>query len=550
MVGMSNVSGAGNAHTVGKTLRAWAATQPDAPALLTAGRPTLSYRMLAKRIDEIRSRLNFLGLGRGDRIAVVLPTGDNLVVALLGVMDAATAAPLPPTCSEAEYHRLFEDLRIRALLTTVDPTSPARLAAEQQDILVIEIIPEPGEPAGGFEMYGTRTNGAELPGRSKPSDIAVLFRTAGTMAEAKTVPVSQLCLTSRAIRKADVLGIDESDRSLAFAPLYHAQGLSVAVLAPLSVGGSVVILPGFTPWGFYDAVSAFRPTWYTAVPPIQRTIVRNLPNGLTYFGELRFVHFGAAHAAPAIRLAVERTFGVPAIETYDTIEAGTIAAEPMEPIARRSGTLGKIVAPDLAAVIDEHGTILAPGRVGEIAVRGPTVFAGYEGRSKPGKFQLLNGWFRTGDLGSIDADGFLTLKGRREDIVERAGLRLALSDIDTAFEQHPAVAEAIGFTLPGPEGAEEVAAAVVLEDGASVSALALRRFVRPRLTEIDAPRRIEFVSEIPVTPHGKPIRNGLGLMLGLVDLDTIANDPVGLMRRPDLAEVAATLNRALRPSES
>ena len=547
---MGNVSGVGTAHTVGKTLRAWAATQPDAPALMTAGRPTLSYRMLAKRIDEIRSRLNFLGLGRGDRVAIVLPTGDNLVVALLGVMDAATAAPLPPTCSRAEYHHLFEDLRIGALLTTVDPTAPARLAAEERNIPVVEIIPEPGEPAGGFEMYGTRSADAERPGRSKPGDTAVLLRTAGTMAEAKTVPVSQFCLIGRAVRKADALGIDASDRSLAFAPLYHAQGLSTAMLASLSVGGSVVILPGFTPWGFFDALSAFRPTWYTAVPPIQRTIIRNLPPGRPDFGELRFIHFGAAHAAPAIRLAVERTFGVPAIETYDTIETGTIAAEPIEPIARRSGTLGRIVAPDLVAVIDENGTIVAPGRVGEIVVRGPTVFAGYEGSSRPLKAGSDDGWFRTGDLGSIDSDGFLTLQGRREDIVERGSARVALSDIDIAFEQHPAVAEAIGFILPGPEGGEEVAAAVVLEEGASVSALALRRFVRPRLSEIDAPHRIEFVTEIPVTSHGKPIRNGLGLMLGLIDLDTAANDPGGLRRAPDLAEVAATLNRVLRPSGS
>jgi acyl-CoA synthetase (AMP-forming)/AMP-acid ligase II len=179
-------------------------------------------------------------------------------------------------------------------------------------------------------------------------------------------------------------------------------------------------------------------------------------------------------------------------------------------------------------------------------VRGPTVFKGYDRPAGDPDAGFVNGWFRTGDLGSIDSDGFLTLIGRMEDMVDQGTARIALSQIDIAFEQHPAVAEAVGFTLPAPDGGQEVAVAVVLEDGASVNALALRRFMRPRLSEIDAPRRIEFDREIPFTLHGKPIRNELGLMLGLVDMDTIINDPIGSHRMPALAEVAATLNRALR----
>jgi len=479
----------------------------QAPAIQVLGREPLTYAGLARAAGAVGEGMAALGLGRGDRVGIALPTNANTAVALLGVASHATAAPLNPAYRRSEFEFYLSDLGAKALLVPVGELPEARAAAEAQGVMVVDVVPHPQGAIGQFRLAATTSAAERSPELAQPDDIALVLHTSGTTARPKIVPLTHtaLCLTGSNI--AHALALTRSDRCLNVMPLFHVHGILNALLSSLIAGGTTLSMPGFDPRGFWHWLEQLRPTWYSAVPTIHQTILMHRPQPSASqpppgAASLRFVRSSSAPLAPAVAIELEALFDAPVIESYGMSEVDQIATNPLPPQRRKLGSVGLPGGPEVV-VMDTHGTILPSGQVGEVAVRGENVLKRYEASDAINSASFEHGYFHTGDLGYFDEDGYLYLVGRLKEIINRGGEKIAPREIDDTLLGHPAVAEAAAFAVAHPQLGEDVSAAVVLRQGTQASPLELREFVSRHLADFKVPRTIHFVDALPKGPTGK-----------------------------------------------
>jgi acyl-CoA synthetase (AMP-forming)/AMP-acid ligase II len=299
-------------------------------------------------------------------------------------------------------------------------------------------------------------------------------------------------------------------------PLFHIHGLIAGLSAPLSRGGSVYCTPGFNALKFFAEMDEARPTWYTAVPTMHQAILTRAPRNKEIIARhpLRFVRSSSSSMPPTVITELEAVFKCPVIEAYGMTEAThQMASNPLRAV-RKPGSVGLAAGPEVA-IMDGAGRLLDKGETGEVVIRGPSVTLGYENNPKANAAAFTDGWFRTGDQGIIDADGYLSLTGRLKEIINRGGEKISPREIDEALMNHPAVLQAVAFAVPHPMLGEEVGAAVVLREGSSATEQELGAFLSERLAAFKTPRKILFLAEIPKGATGKLQRIGLAAKLGL-----------------------------------
>ena len=485
--------------TVQGALTEWAERDSRAPAILAPGRPALTIGALTDELESMRSVLAARDLGRGDRVAVLARHGPWAAVAILGVSCSATCVPLDPALPEAECAEALIAAGVRALLVPAGSDLPALQAARRLGTPVIE-HPERTVPPAHDLRRADRRHGR---GGATADDVALLLRTSGSTARAKLVPSTHRELLARAAKSGRLLGIGEDDRCLNPMPLCYANGSYSGLILPLVAGGSVICPPDADADAFLESLKALRPTWYTAGATHQRAIlgwIRRRPDMIDGHS-LRFVRSGAAALPPVVMRELEELLGIPVVEAYGASETGVIAANP--PYGRRkAGTVGFSLTDDVA-VVDERGRGLAPGDAGEVVVRGPTVFAGYESDDGLTRESFHGEWFRTGDLGSLDPDGYLTLLGRASDVINRGGEKVSPAEVESVLLEHPAVVEAVAFAIPHRTLGQDVGAAVVLAGHDPTGEAELRGWVRERLVRHKVPRRVAIATEFPRSPSGK-----------------------------------------------
>jgi acyl-CoA synthetase (AMP-forming)/AMP-acid ligase II/acyl carrier protein len=494
---------------------------PNAAAILAPDRPALSYGALHQQISYVGGALRAMGLARHDRVAVVLPNGPELAVAALGVAASATCLPMNPAFAAEELDKYFTDLRPRALITQVD--SPARRVALSHDIRVIELSPTGDMRAGLFTLtndHVTLTSGyGSTPSRETvgPSDVALLMTTSGTTSRPKIVPSTHLNICTAACSWRAALALTETDRCLNVMPLFHGHGLIGTVLASLAAGASVICTPGCDTNRFFGWLAAFRPTWYSAVPTMHQAILAEARRQRQPPGEhrLRLVRSGSARMPAHVLAELEQTFATCVIEFCGITEtaASPVACNPLPPRLRKVGSIGVPVEMDVA-IMGEGGALLPRGQAGEVIVRGASVMSGYDADPAATKAAFAGNWFKTGDLGFFDDDGYLFLAGRIKEIINRGGEKIAPTQVDEVLLEHPAVAEAATFAVPHPTLGEDVAAAVVLRARAKATAQQIRQYAKARLVAFKVPRHVLFVEQIPKGPTGKVQRIELAAKLG------------------------------------
>ncbi|WP_114376003.1 acyl--CoA ligase [Elioraea thermophila] len=491
-----------------------AARDPASVALRAPGRAPLTSAALVDLAERTRARLNALGIGRGDRVAIVLPNGPEMAAAFLAVATVATTAPLNPAYREDEFAFYLEDLRAKALIVLKGAETAARAAAARLDVPVLELVP--GEAAGDFTLEGGSPGSAANPGPAGTDDVALVLHTSGTTARPKIVPLTQANLCASANHIATTLALSPADACLNIMPLFHIHGLVAAVLASMHGGGAVICTGGFDALRFFRQLDEERPSWITAVPTMYQAILARADrNGeVIARAKLRFLRSSSASLPAPVMLKLEETFSCPLVESYGMTEASHQMAS--NPLAgpRKPGSVGLPAGPEIA-IMDEAGNLLPQGATGEVVIRGPNVTKGYENNPEANAKAFTNGWFRTGDQGAFDADGYLTLTGRLKELINRGGEKVSPLEVDNVLSAHPAVAQALTFAAPHPKLGEEVAAAVVLRDGMEVSEQGLRDFAARSLADFKVPRRIVFVPEIPKGATGKLQRIGLAEKLGV-----------------------------------
>ena len=488
-------------------------------AVVAPDRSALAYGELARLIGSTRDRLRALGIGRNDRVAIVLSNGPEAATSFLATAGAATTAPLNPGYRQDEFSFYLQDLRAKAVLVAADEAGPIVAAAKQAGTTVLRAMVSPDQPAGHFIVDGPAVGPASSDAMAESDDIALILHTSGTTSRPKIVPLSHANLAASARHISATLSLTASDRVLNIMPLFHIHGLIAAVSSSLFAGASIFATPGFNALKFFGWLSEAHATWVTAVPTMYQAILsRAGRNAETIAGHpLRLLRSSSASLPPQVMQALEETFGCPVIESYGMTEAThQMISNPLPPAPRKPGTVGIAAGPEVA-IFDESGGRASAGRVGEICIRGPNVTAGYENNPGANAAGFFDDWFRTGDQGMLDASGYLTITGRLKELINRGGEKIAPREVDEVLMDHPAVAQAVTFAVPHEKLGEEVAAAVVLrsEVEPSPDERALRDFVSARLADFKVPRTVMFVDEIPKGPTGKLQRIGLAKVLGL-----------------------------------
>jgi acyl-CoA synthetase (AMP-forming)/AMP-acid ligase II len=492
----------------------------DAVALSAPGRPPLTHGALRALVTHTLAALNGLGIGRNDRVAIVLANGPEMAACYMACASGVTSAPLNPAYRTDEFEFYLSDLNAKALIVEHDSTSPAIEVAHKLGVRILDLRVADGAPAGAFTLTprdgqgGTRS---AHPGYAQPEDVSMVLHTSGTTSRPKIVPLSQRNLAASAQHIARTLQFVAADCGLNIMPLFHIHGLIAGVLSPLAAGSQVFCTPGFNALSFFGWMDQARPTWYTAVPTMHQAILSRAPKNVDVIARhpLRFIRSSSSSMPPQVIHELEEVFKAPLIESYGMTEAAhQMASNALPPGLRKPGTVGVAAGPEIAIMADD-GTLLPRGETGEIVIRGPNVTAGYENNPKANAEGFRDGWFRTGDQGVMDADGYLSITGRLKEIINRGGEKVSPREVDEILMDHPAVAQAVCFGMPHPRLGEEVAAVVVLREGRSASERDLQAFVAGRAADFKVPKKILFMAEIPQGATGKLQRIGLALKLGL-----------------------------------
>lgn len=486
--------------------------EPDAPALLAPGREAMTFRTLRENVCALAERLAALGLGRGDRIAVVMENGPEMVLSLLAAATCGTAVPLTPKYKAEEFAFYFRDGNVRGLIAAPGTVPDAHVAAPPGTVVVHAVTDRSGglrfDPAG---PAGPRRS-LETPG---PDDVAIVLHTSGTTRKPKCVPIRHRNLAASAANVGLTYSLSPDDLSLCVMPLFHIHGIVASLLATLSAGGSVACPPGFDALRFWGWVRTFRPTWYSAVPTMHQMLLARADRyaDIIRGAPFRFIRSCSSPLPPTVLDRMEEVFGVPVTEAYGMTETThQMTSNPLPPGVRMPGKVGYGVGVQVA-VMDEAGEIKPPGTPGEVVVRGLNVVDGYENNEDANSAAFVRGWLRTGDHGVMDPDGCLAITGRLSERINRGGEKFSPLEIDNVLVRHPAVAEAVAFAVPHRTLGEDVHAAVVLR--APATEKALLRHCAGLLADFKVPRRIHVVESLPYGRTGKPLRIAMARLLAV-----------------------------------
>lgn len=458
----------------------------------------VSYGALKRQVQAVADALAAAGIGRRDRIGIALPNGVPNIVTFLGASTAGIAAPLNPAYKEDEFRFYLDDTQARVLLLPPEGIDEARRAAGT----TVPILTVDMDAAGTVALSGAPAQRPVTP--ASPSDTALILHTSGSTGRPKRVPLTHANLSISARNVARSYALSETDVSMCVMPLFHVHGLVASTLATLATGGTVVVPQKFNPLSFWRIAEEHGATWYSAVPTIhQLLLARSDKNGPKPAGaeKLRFIRSCSASLPPQVMHDLEAVFGAPVLEAYGMTEAAhQMSSNPLPPAARLPGSVGPGTDVRIS-IVDEQLRHLPAGERGEVVIQGPNVVSGYDNNPEANATSFTDGWFRTGDQGFLDANGYLTLTGRLKEMINRGGEKISPREIDEVLLTHPAVAEAVCFGTPHRTWGEEVAAAVVVRE--SMTEQALLAYCKERLAEFKRPKQIHIVDAIPRTATGK-----------------------------------------------
>jgi acyl-CoA synthetase (AMP-forming)/AMP-acid ligase II len=468
----------------------------------------VSYDSLRRQVLAAARAFAHAGVEPAERIAIALPNGPAVIVSFLAASIAGTAAPLNPAYRYDEFSFYLDDTSARLLIAPAEGAGEARRAATEKGI---PILTAETNASGEVSFHETPAGGAVR--TPAPEDVALILHTSGSTGRPKRVPLKHINLALSARNIVDTYQLSPNDVSLCLMPLFHVHGLVASTLSTLLSGGTVVVPARFNPLSFWRTVREEHVTWYSAVPTIHQLILARAASGGKPAGteSLRFIRSCSAPLPVETAEKLEALAGVPVLEAYGMTEAShQMASNPLPPRARKFGTVGVATGIQIATMTDT-GELLPPSGKGEVVLQGPSVIQAYENNPEANAKSFVHGWFRTGDEGILDDEGYLRLTGRIKELINRGGEKIAPREIDEVLLTHPAVSEAVCFGMPHPTWGEEVAAAVVLREPATEAELIA--YCRTRLAEFKCPKKLFLVKSIPRTATGKVQRLNLAAEL-------------------------------------
>jgi acyl-CoA synthetase (AMP-forming)/AMP-acid ligase II len=495
-----------------RTTLAQLLTDPEssAPAIIAPSPAVVvSYQSLGEQVERLAAQFSGAGLKAGEVVAIMLPNGLEFLVVFLALTRARlVAAPINPADKIAELRFFIAAGQARAVISESDNS----MAAEAGAALAIPIWQPRLEPSGIVSLPQLSPSSRSSLDAPRRDDVALLMYTSGTTGQPKRVPLTHANVVCSAIEIASHYGLKPADRSLVVMPLFHGHGLIGAALSTLASGGALIVPPRFSASGFWPLFRAHHATWYTAVPTIHQVLLARADSDGAPDRGARFIRSCSAALAPAVLANLEQRFGAPVLEAYGMTEAAhQVASNPLPPLPHKPASVGFGTGVEIA-IIDGTGKRLAANAAGEVVVRGPSVMNGYRDNPEANTAAFIDGWFRTGDIGVLDSDGYLSLTGRIKEMINQGGEKISPEEIEAVLLEHPAVAEAAAFGVADAKYGEEVWAAVVLKGDADADAL--KAFCRARLADFKVPKQIRIVSALPKNATGKIERRDLSARFG------------------------------------
>jgi acyl-CoA synthetase (AMP-forming)/AMP-acid ligase II/acyl carrier protein len=505
------------ASTIGEVVDHWARSTPAAPAIAARNRKEMSYSELALLTDGIAAQLQHAGFGPRSRVAVVHRGGAEALTTLLGVVKRSIAVPISYEYSAPEIERHLDACGVESVIVDARLDGPVREIARARGMRLIDVgHGRDADAAGHVTLDLPVPLHRALATSARADDTAFVFGTSGTTRAPKLVPLRHRHMVSRADSTALLHELTQDDRCFNQNRLFLCSGISNSFTA-LFAGGCVVHPDERGPFDlrqFIEGLTTLRPTWYVASYTFNIGVYQSLRSDASAIAghALRFIRATSGPLNPEIVTGLERVFGVPVIEAYSSTESGRICGNPLPPGRRKAGSVGIPTAHSEVAVVDDRGLPVRQGEHGEVVVRGGNVFDGYDRNSTANADAFFGPWYRTGDVGVFDEDGYLHLVGRIKEMINRGGQKISPVDIDAALLAHAEIADAAAFAVPHPMLGEVVAAAVVLGPNSRLDEDDLAAFLRQRIEPVKLPRTFVFVESIPRGPSGKILRSELAAL--------------------------------------
>ncbi len=482
-----------------------ARTRPDAPYVIApeTGR-TLTYGALQAQSKTLGRFLLARGLVKGDKVALMLHNGLQTARLLIGTMAAGfTVVPLNLLAQPSQLTYVLEHSDTKLVLTSAELADRLRTALMRvpRAVEIVVIDPDAAEIFDAASLPDT-----PLP-EVTPADDCLLMYTSGTTGQPKGVLHTHASVTAGGRYTSEAHALGPQDRVLCAMPLYHINGQIVTGVAPLVHGGSVVMPHRFSVSNYWELVARHRCTWINVVPTIIAYLL-NAPEpraaGLD-IAAVKFCRSASAPLPPELHRAFEEKFGIGIIETFGMTETNAPCfTNPLDPARRKIGSPGTAYGNEAKVIDPATGTTLPPGVTGEFMVRGANVMKGYyKDPETTAKTLRADGWMHTGDLGSMDEDGFVFVTGRSKELIIKGGENIAPREIDEALLKHPAVLEAAAVGIPDAQYGQEIMACVVLKPDAVCGTDELRAFAETELGRYKTPKVIRLVDALPKGPSGK-----------------------------------------------
>ncbi|MEV7086179.1 long-chain fatty acid--CoA ligase [Streptomyces sp. NPDC093085] len=502
-------------HNFASILDYHSAQRPEAVAV-TQDERQLTVRELYERVNELAAALTGLGIGRGDIVALLLhnrPEFLELVYAVGRI--GAVFLPLNYRLSEEEWGYILEHSGAKALVAEPDLTAPADRIAARLTGLKHRIRAGNGSPGGpwtGYEELLARHRGARVQtAETTPDDLQRLMYTSGTTSRPKGVCITEGNVQAKNMAHIVHFGLTAADTTLVCGPLYHVGGLDMPALGVLHAGGKVVLQRRFDAAAVLRDIQRHRVTNVWLAPAMVNAVLE-VPDRERYdTSSVRFI-LGGGEKTPEpllrrIMTAFPRAWFADAYGLTETVSGDTFLDR--EHALSKLGSVGRPVPHVRVRIVDDTGREVPAGVLGEITLRGPKVFPGYWRDERATAAALRDGWFRTGDIGHLDEDGFLYVDDRKKDMIVSGGENIATPEVERVLYEHPAVLEAAVVGLAHPRWGEVPRAFVVFRPGVGAGAEELRAFCRARLAKFKVPARFDIVGELPRTPSGKVLKRTL-----------------------------------------
>ena len=492
----------------------------DQVFITTENRAFFTFADLKKQIDWTKDFLGKNHIEKTDTIAIVCENGPVMATSFLAIASSCCVAPLNPSYTSSEFDFYLEDLNPKALIVKEESNSPVIEVANKRGIKIFNLIVNNIDHSGKFSLTSKEKYIPNIINHNDniiPEDTALILHTSGTTSKPKMVPLTHLNLCTSAKNIVETLNLERSDKCINIMPLFHIHGIVGLLLSSLFSGGNIFTSTGFNALKFFSWLKIFSPTWYSAVPTMHQVILSraNRNSDIIAQTKLRFIRSSSAPLPSTTMQEIEKTFHCPVIESYGMTEASHQMTSNHLPPGNRKATKAGFAAGPEVSVMDNNHNILENGKIGEIVIRGNNVTRRYLNNPQANKDSFVNGWFRTGDQGFYDEEGFLQLTGRIKEIINKGGEKISPLEIDDEIMKHESVFQGITFPIVHNKLGEEVAAAIVLKNNHQLSEQELKEFLGNKLAPFKIPQKIIFLDEIPKGKTGKLQRIGLAKILGL-----------------------------------